>query len=148
MVAIIAARIEGDKVLRGVRCSAFSQRPAATSRQPADLRRAAVPPMAAANASPRAQRSAILASPLHGLTGFCLKVDCVADGCRRDRMFAVSELASFYGRDRMVGEVLRRMRCSGGCGGRVVAAWLVTGPVMNMRVRPRRMALLGPEARG
>jgi hypothetical protein len=34
--------------------------------------------------------------------------------------------------------VLRRMRCSAGCGGRVVAAWLVTGPVMNMRVRPRR----------
>jgi hypothetical protein len=63
-------------------------------------------------------------------------------------MFAVSELASFYGRDRTVGEVLRRMRCSGGCGGRVVAAWLVTGPVMNMPVRPRRVALLGPEARG
>ena len=71
-----------------------------------------------------------------------------AEGCRRDRMFAVSELASFYGRDRTVAEVLHRMRCSGGCGGRVVAAWLVTGPVMNMRVRPRRVALLGPEARG
>jgi hypothetical protein len=28
-----------------------------------------------------------------------------------------------------------------------VAAWLVTGPVMNMRVRPRRVALLGPDAR-
>src|ERR1700722_17292334 len=105
-------------------------------------------PMAAANASPRAQRSAILASPLHAQTGFCVEVDCLAEGCRRDRMFAVSELASFYGRDRTVGEVLRRMRCSGGCGGRVVAAWLVTGPVMNMRVRPRRVALLGPEARG
>jgi len=53
-------------------------------------------------------------------------------------MFAVSELASFYGRDRTVAEVLRRMRCSGDCGWRVVAAWLVTGSVMNMRVRPRR----------
>ena len=105
--------------------------------------------MAAANASPRAQRSAILASPLHELTGFCLEVDCLAEGCRRDWMFAVSELAScFYGRDPTVGEVLRRMRCSGGCGGRVVAGWLVTGPVMNMRVRPRRVALLGPEVRG
>jgi len=61
-------------------------------------------PMAAANASPRAQRSAIFASPLHELTGFCLEVDCLAEGCRRDRMFAVSELASFYGRDRTVGE--------------------------------------------
>jgi hypothetical protein len=63
-------------------------------------------------------------------------------------MFAVPELASFYGRDRTVGEVLRRMRCSDGCGGRVVGAWLVTRPMMNMRVRPRRVALLGPEARG
>jgi hypothetical protein len=39
------------------------------------------PLMAAANASPRAQRSAILASPLHELTGFCLEVDCLAEGC-------------------------------------------------------------------
>jgi hypothetical protein len=70
--------------------------------------------MAAANASPRAQRSAVLASPLHELTGFCPEVDCLAEGCRRDRMFAVSELASFYGRNRTVAEVLRRMRCSGG----------------------------------
>ena len=31
--------------------------------------------------------------------------------------------------------------------GRVGAAWLVTGPILNTRVRPRRMALLGPEAR-
>jgi hypothetical protein len=28
-----------------------------------------------------------------------------------------------------VGEVLRLMRCSLGCGGRVLAAWLETGPV-------------------
>jgi len=36
------------------------------------------PDMAAANASARAQRSAILASPLHELTGFYLEVDCLA----------------------------------------------------------------------
>jgi len=42
---------------------------------------------------------------------------------------------------------LRRMRCSGGCGGRVRAAWLVTGPILSARVRPRRVPLLGPEAR-
>jgi hypothetical protein len=42
-----------------------------------------------------------------------------------------------------VGEVVRRMRCAGGCGGRVGAAWLVTGPVLNTRVRPRRVALWG-----
>jgi hypothetical protein len=104
--------------------------------------------MAAANASPRGQRAAILASPLHELTGFCLAVDCLAPGCGRERTYAVAELASFYGRERTVGEVLRRMRCSGGCGGRVGAARLVTGPVLNMRVRPRRVALLGGEARG
>ena len=51
-------------------------------------------PLAAANASPRAQRSAILASPLHELTGFCLEVDCLAEGCRQDRMFAVSGRSS------------------------------------------------------
>jgi hypothetical protein len=103
--------------------------------------------MAAANASPRGQRVAILASPLHELTGFCLAVDCLHPVCRRDRMFAVTELAEFYGRQRTVAEVLRRMRCSDGCGGRVAAAWLVTGPILNTRVGPRRVALLGPEAR-
>ena len=49
--------------------------------------------MAAANASPRGQRVAIFASPLHELTGFCLAVDCLNSECRRDRMFAVTELA-------------------------------------------------------
>ena len=103
--------------------------------------------MAAANASARGQRAAILASLLHELTGFYHAVDCLASGCGGERTFALAELASFYGRDRTVGEVLRRMQCSGACGGRVGAAWLVTGPVLNMRVRPRRVALLGPEAR-
>ena len=103
--------------------------------------------MAAANASARGQRAAILASPLHELTGFYLAVDCLASGCARERTFAVAELASFYGAGRTVGEVLRRMRCSSGCGGRVGAAWLMTGPILNRRVRPRRVPLLGPEAR-
>ena len=44
---------------------------------------------------------------------------------------------------RRMGEILRRMRCSGACGGRVEAAWLET----NARVRPRRVPLRGPEAR-
>ena len=34
-----------------------------------------------------------------------------------------------------------------GCGGRPLAAWLVTGPTLNERITPRRVALLGPEAR-
>jgi hypothetical protein len=35
-------------------------------------------------------------------------------------------------------------RCNGE---RVEAAWLVTGPILNARVRPRRVPLWGPEAR-
>ena len=96
---------------------------------------------------PVASGVAILASPLHELTGFLLAVDCLAPGCNGERTFSISELASFYGRDCTVGQVLRRMRCSGTCGGRVGAAWLETGPILNTRVRPRRVPLLGPEAR-
>jgi hypothetical protein len=103
--------------------------------------------MAAANASARGQRAAILASPLHELTGFCLAVDCLASECRGERSYAIADLARFCGSDRTVGEVLRRMRCSRGCGGRVGAAWLETGPILNARVRPRRVPLLGPEAK-
>jgi hypothetical protein len=102
--------------------------------------------MAAANASARGQRIAIVASQLHELTGFYPAVDCLAPRCKGERTFAIAELASFYGRQSTVGEVLRRMRCSGDCGGRVEAAWLVTGPILNARVRPRRVALRGPEA--
>ncbi len=72
---------------------------------------------------------AILGSALHELAGFYLSVDCLAPGCNGERSFAVAELASFYGQDRTVGQVLRRMRCSSGCGGRVGAAWLTTGPI-------------------
>jgi hypothetical protein len=66
---------------------------------------------------------------------------------RRERSFAVAELASFYGAQHTAGAVRQRMRCSSGCGGRVGAAWLVTGPILNARVCPRRVALRGPEAR-
>ena len=103
--------------------------------------------MAAANASARGQRVAILARPLHELTGFYLAVDCLAVECRGERTFAIADLASFYGWDRTVGQVLRQMRCSRACGGRVGAAWLETGPILNARVRPRRIPLLGSEAR-
>ena len=65
-----------------------------------------------------------------------------------ERSFAVAELASFYGQDCTVGQVLRRMRCSGACGGRVGGAWPVTWSILNTRVRPRHVPLLGPEARG
>ena len=103
--------------------------------------------MAAANASARGQRAAILSSPLHELTGFHLAVDCLSPGCGGERTFAVAELVRHYRRDTTIGGLLRRMRCSGGCGGRVGAAWLVTGPILSVRERPRRVPLLGPEAR-
>jgi hypothetical protein len=89
--------------------------------------------MAAANASARGQRVAILASPLHELTASYLAVDCLAPGCNGERSFAVTGLATFHGRDTTIGEVLRRMRRSGACGGRVGAVWLVTGPILNAR---------------
>ena len=71
---------------------------------------------AAANASARDQRAAILASPLSELTDFNLTVGCLSPGCARDRTFAVADLATFYG-GQTVGDVLRRMQCSGACGG-------------------------------
>ena len=76
-----------------------------------------------------------------------LTADCLTPGCSGERGFAIAELASFYGRDTPVGQVLRRMRCSRACGGRVGAAWLETGPILSARVRPRRVPLLGPDAR-
>ena len=63
--------------------------------------------MAAADASARGQRAAILASPLHELIGFYLAVDCRTPGCNGEWTFAVAELASFYGRNSTVGQVLR-----------------------------------------
>jgi hypothetical protein len=90
--------------------------------------------MAAANASDRGQRAAILASPLHELTGFYLAVDCLAPRCSGERTFAVAELASFYGRDSTVGLVLRRMRCFQRLQW-VGAVWLVSGPAHPPRTR-------------
>ncbi|HXA26133.1 MAG TPA: hypothetical protein VNW90_27950 [Acetobacteraceae bacterium] len=77
--------------------------------------------MAAANASARGQRAAILTSPVRDLTGFCLAVDCLAPGSGGERSSAVAALARFYGGERTVGQVLQRMRFSGGCGGRLAA---------------------------
>jgi hypothetical protein len=104
-------------------------------------------PMAAANASARGQRAAILTTPLRDLTGFDLAVDCGTPGCRGERTYTMADLARSYGGQRTVGDVLRRMRCGHGCGAPVASAWLATGPVLNARVKPRGVALRGPEAR-
>ena len=103
--------------------------------------------MAAANATSRGQRQAILASPLGELTGFVLTVDCRGARCGGERSYAVTALAACYSPRTTVAELLRHMRCARGCGGRPLAAWLETGPALNERVRRRRVALLGPEAK-
>ena len=72
--------------------------------------------MAAANASARGQRAAILASPLSELSGFCLAVDCLTPGCGGERTFAMSDLAGFYGGSRTV------VMCCEGCGARAAVA--------------------------
>jgi hypothetical protein len=79
--------------------------------------------MAAANASARGQRHAILASPLAELTGFVLTVDCRGAQCGGERTYAVIALAACYSSGVTVGDVLRQMGARG-CGGRPLAAWL------------------------
>jgi hypothetical protein len=63
----------------------------------------------AANASARGQRTAILASPLHELTGFYLAVDCLAPCCKGERQSPLPSL-----RISMVG----RARSGKSCGAR------------------------------
>jgi hypothetical protein len=76
----------------------------------------------AANASARAQRTAIIASKLRELDGFCLVVDCGKPGCRGERSYLVAELPVTMGADRQVGDVLARMLRSPGCSAPVAAA--------------------------
>ena len=102
--------------------------------------------MAAANASRRGQRIAILASPLSELVGFNLTVDCRSTDCGGERAYPVAGLVAMFGASVTVGNVLSRMRCAAGCGGNVKAAWLETGASINARVRPRRVALKGTDA--
>jgi hypothetical protein len=85
--------------------------------------------MAAANASARGQRHAILASPLGELTGFVLTVDCRGAQCGGERSYAIAALAACYRPGMTVREALRgRCAVQRGCGGRPLAAWLATGP--------------------
>jgi len=80
-------------------------------------------------ASARGQRAAILASPLHELTGFYSAVDCLTSGCGSERNFAVAELirrAAHGWRGGATHAVLQRLwRAGRGC--------LVTGPILKAR---------------
>ena len=62
--------------------------------------------MAAANASARGQRHAILRSPLVELSGFVLIVDCRGAKCGGERSYALTALAACYAPRMTVGEVL------------------------------------------
>jgi hypothetical protein len=97
--------------------------------------------MAAANASTRGQRAAILASPLSELTGFCLAVDCMTLGCTGERTFGGHRLGDLLRRAangaRRAGPDEVRWCLSRACGRRVAGH---TGSVLNTRVRPRRVA--------
>ncbi len=80
----------------------------------------------AANASPRAQRRAVPESPLRDFEAWLMGVDCGEPGCRRDRVYALADLARFYDGTVTVGVVLRRLRCQE-CGCRVTAATIQSG---------------------
>jgi len=92
-------------------------------------------------------RVAILVSPLHELTGFCLAVDCLAHRCSGERTFAIADLASFYGRESTVGEVLSPHALLEGLWRARRSSMAGDGPILNARTKPRRVPLLGPEAR-
>jgi hypothetical protein len=100
----------------------------------------------AANASAREHRRAVLESPLAEFSGWLLALDCGAPQCRRDRVYALAELAGMVGAQTTVGALLRRLRCHE-CGGRPSAVFLETGPELAARGRLRRVALTGPEER-
>ena len=79
------------------------------------------PIMAAANASARGQRAAILESRLTEFTGYYVAVDCQSAGCGGERTFAVSTW-------RTSTEARPWGACSRGCGAAGVAdAWAPRG---------------------
>jgi hypothetical protein len=101
--------------------------------------------MPAANTTSRSQRTAIMSSKLGELEGFELHIDCRSPGCRGERAYAVLDLARYHGAGVTVAQALYRMRCRH-CGRKPPrAAWIVTGPVLNKKVRPRRIALLSTD---
>jgi hypothetical protein len=98
--------------------------------------------------SPRAQRTAVMATKLADLSDFVLAIDCLASGCGGERAYLIDELARFYGAQMTVGQTLRRMRCQNCLQRPPRAAWPLTGPMLNKRVKARRVPLLGDEAKG
>ena len=94
----------------------------------------------AANASIRAQRRAVLESPLRDFEAWLVAVDCGGPDCRRDRVYTLAELVGLYGGAVTIGAMLRRFRCQE-CGGKVTAATIQSG-LQTGRHRPRALVLL------
>jgi hypothetical protein len=95
----------------------------------------------AANASDRAQRNAILGSRLSDFATWFLWVDCGTEGCRRDRLLSVGELAAMFPRETVAG-MLRRFRCRE-CDGKAIAASIQSGLGETRGRRLRAVALVG-----
>jgi hypothetical protein len=100
--------------------------------------------MAAANASTRGQRTAVLASPVSEFAGWRLAVDCGNAACGGERAYAISALAAMHGGQHTVGALLLRLRCRG-CGQGPRSVFIETGPELSARGRLRRLALRGPD---
>ena len=94
----------------------------------------------AANASIRAQRHAVLESPLRDLEAWMIAVDCGAPACRRDRVYALADLAQLYGGTVTIGAMLRRLRCQERSG-KVTTKTIQSG-LQAGRHRPRALVLL------
>jgi hypothetical protein len=98
--------------------------------------------MASANASPRQLRSAALESPLGHFTRHQLEMDCGSPGCRRARRYAMSDLAGVYGRDTLLSQAVRRLRCQE-CGSAPVSVVLLH-PIGLRKPVMVRVPLKGP----
>jgi hypothetical protein len=89
-----------------------------------------------------------MGTKLAELSGFVLASNCLGPARRGEPAFLIDELARFYGAKMTVGQTLRRMRCQNCLQRPPRAAWLLTGPMLNKRVKARRVPLLGDEAKG
>jgi hypothetical protein len=98
-----------------------------------------------ANASPRALRYAVLSSTLGEFCDYQLEMDCGAASCRRDRRYAISQLAGFYGKAVTMSQIVNKLRCQE-CDGRAMSVVLLR-PIGERKPVLVRVPLVGPQAR-
>jgi hypothetical protein len=96
------------------------------------------------NASERAFRSAVLASPVRDFDGYRPAVDCGNPACGGERIYNVTDLARLYGNAMLIGRVVIRLRCRV-CGEAARSCFIETGAELAQRGRMRRVALVGRE---